>query len=140
VQFYQKAGRSVDDAFFKGMSDLVRQLTNKENFKPEGPALVLSIEILEEVEDPRDTSGHVENSEEILNKNLEETAEAQVDELIFFRQLQPRNEMDLEVEVFNGGGINFDEQEEKNDYTQRLAQLVQLTGTSDPIYIEAFVY
>jgi hypothetical protein len=33
--------------------------------------------------------------------------------------------MDLEVEVFNGGGINFDEQEEKNDYTQRLAKLVQ---------------
>jgi len=65
------------------------------------------------------------DSEELSNSNalnVEESAEAQVDEIVFFRQLQGKNEMDLDVDVLAGGGLNLEDEEEKNDYIQRLAK------------------
>ena len=50
VQFYQKVDRSIDAAFFKNMSDIIRQLTNKDNYN-KGK---LNIENINDVQDPED--------------------------------------------------------------------------------------
>jgi len=102
------------------MSDMIRQLTEKSNFSSDG---FLQIEFLNEVKEPFYEVNL--DSEELSNSNalnVEESAEAQVDEIVFFRQLQGKNEMDLDVDVLAGGGLNLEDEEEKNDYIQRLAK------------------
>ena len=139
VQFYQQScNRSVDSAFFTNISELIKALTDKTNFKNGNQTLGQ----LDDVQDPKYIIDFENDKFNLgLNKEeAEESAEAQIDELIFFRQLQGKNEVDVDIEVVAGGGINFEQEDEQNNYIQRLSKLVQLTGTSDPIYIEAFVY
>merc|ERR1712151_973955 len=104
---------------------MIRNLTNKNNFRNG----VLTLDVLDYVQDPKyiiDFENEKFNLE--LNKQeAEESAEAQIDELMFFRQLQGKNEVDVDLEVLAGGGINFEEEDDSNNYIQRLSKLVQLT-------------
>lgn len=70
-----------------------------------------------------------------------ESVLAQVDDLMKFRQLRPRD-------FLSGADDQQDEEDlnkvtgaqETEDYSQRLQRIVQLTGWSDPIYAEAYVH
>ena len=65
------------------------------------------------------------------------------DDVIVIRQLRGNKNilnLDLADEEINPTGPGIDEEKSfKNEYTYKLAKLIQLSGYSDPIYAEAFV-
>lgn len=65
------------------------------------------------------------------------------DDLIIIRQLRGNSnilDLDLADEEINPSQMALqDENTFKNEYTYKLAKLIQLSGYSDPIYAEAFV-
>jgi coatomer subunit beta len=73
-------------------------------------------------------------------KKLEKQVQAQVDSLIEFKQLCVKNSrFDRSEDEYEGDLIRATGKQEKEQLVSKLSRVVQLSGFSDPVYVEAYL-